>query len=128
MPVVDVISACSKAAADAAVTAGERTTTSSPKTTSTTSTTSNSSRGEEEALQLLDGLREAVALLYNVTGAATCFKLEVEGPGAASVGECFPVGSGAVCSVASSCPHTPSLCNLLHLVCMSQPASMVRIV
>jgi hypothetical protein len=80
LPVVDVMSACSKAAPDAAATGGDSTTT---KPT----TGSSSSRGEEEALQLLDGLREAVALLYNVTGQASCFTLDVEGPGAASVGE-----------------------------------------
>ena len=35
---------------------------------------------------LLSGLREAVALLYNVTGKASCFSLEATGPAAGNVG------------------------------------------
>ena len=46
-----------------------------------------SSVAQEEAL--LGGLRDTVAVLYNVTGGETCYKLDVQGPASASVGEYF---------------------------------------
>lgn len=42
---------------------------------------------QEQDLQLLVKLRKAAGLMYNVTGDATCFTLDMSGPGAASVGE-----------------------------------------
>ncbi|WIA28862.1 hypothetical protein OEZ86_011388 [Tetradesmus obliquus] len=41
---------------------------------------------QEQDLQLLVKLRKAAGLMYNVTGDATCFTLDMSGPGAASVG------------------------------------------
>jgi hypothetical protein len=43
--------------------------------------------GEPQSLELLVKLRKAAALMYNVTGDAACFTLDMSGPGAASVGE-----------------------------------------
>ncbi|KAF6259247.1 serine carboxypeptidase S28-domain-containing protein [Scenedesmus sp. NREL 46B-D3] len=39
-----------------------------------------------EKLALLARLRKAAALMYNVTGGATCFTLDMAGPGAATIG------------------------------------------
>ena len=52
---------------------------------------SSSQRGVEVVTsapmrELLEGLREAVALLYNVTGKAACFALDPSGPAAGNVG------------------------------------------
>jgi hypothetical protein len=60
------------------------------------------SNGQGQDLQLLVKLHKAAALMYNVTGDAVCFTLDMSGPGAASVGEC-----GRLCArqVAQGGPH-----------------------
>jgi pyruvate/2-oxoglutarate dehydrogenase complex dihydrolipoamide acyltransferase (E2) component len=80
----------------------------------------------EQSLELLVKLRKAAGLMYNVTGDATCFTLDMSGPGAASVGEWQwqPVHNCSCCALSPTDPQEARriCCVLFASACILNPA------
>jgi hypothetical protein len=86
----------------------------------------NGAEKAEQSLELLVKLRKAAALMYNVTGDATCFTLEMSGPGAASVGELQRqhVHNCSCCALSPTGPQEARrvCCVLFASACILNPA------